>query len=79
MTTTSEVVLDTAADAAMVRDAMQQLLKGYEQVSLADFLDLCGISSTFGDHKVGWTRLINVDIKPVAGGFILDLLPPKEL
>lgn len=74
-----EVVLESEEDALAVLENMKLLLNQYEQVTLADFLELCGISSRFGDHKVGWTRLINIKVNEAKGGFLLDLPAPKEL
>lgn len=74
-----EIVLQSEEDAHNVLDAMKKLLDQYEQVTFADMLELCGIASTYADNRVGWTRLINIKIKEAKGGYILDLLPAKEL
>lgn len=76
---TSEIVLSSEAEANDVLKAMQGILKNYEVVTFADLLELVGLSSTFADNKLGWTRLINVEVKPVKDGYILDLLPPKAV
>lgn len=76
----SEVVLQSKADAQAVLDAMHSLLEQYEQVAFADMLELCGIASTFGDQNIGWTELnLNVEIKEVKDGYILDLPAPNPL
>lgn len=80
MIKTSEVVLQSKEDAQAVLDAMYALLEQYEQVTLADMLELCGIASVFSDNKVGWTELnLNVEIKEAKDGYILNLPAPKEL
>lgn len=80
MIKTSEVVLPHKQDAQNVLDELHRLLEQYERVSFADFLELCGIASTFTDNKVGWTKLdLNVEIKEENGGFVLDLPAPTEL
>lgn len=76
---TDEIVLQSQEDAAQVLKAMNDLLNMYEQVTFADFLELAGLSSTFQDNKIGWVNLINIQIKPVKDGYILDLPAPKEL
>lgn len=76
---TTEIVLQSEEDARQVLDAMKSLLTQYEQVTLADLLELTGISSTFQDNKIGWVNLINIQIKSVKDGYILDLPPAKEL
>lgn len=79
MTKTEEVVFRSKEDALAVLDAMQTLLNAYEQVSLADFLELAGIPPVFADNKVGWVNLINIEAKPVKDGFVLSLPPAKAL
>lgn len=80
MINTSEVILQSKEDAQSVLDAMHSLLEQYEQVTLADMLELCGIASNYFHTKFGWTELnLNVEIKEVKDGYILDLPAPKEL
>lgn len=76
---TTEVVISSKEDAHKVLDTMKDLLKAYEIVTVADFLQLCGISSTYSDNKIGWVDLINIKVKPVNGGFILDLPAAKPV
>lgn len=76
---TADVVLSSREDANAVLDAMKQLLEAYEMVTVADFLELAGLSSTYSDSKVGWVNLINIQIQPVDGGFILALPPAKDV
>lgn len=79
MMNTKEVVLQSQADAEAVLAAMKDILDKYEQVTLADMLELCGLSSTYADNKVGWVNLINIQVKNINSGYILDLPAPKEL
>lgn len=75
-----EIVLQSKEDAHSVLEAMHGLLEQYELVTFADMLDLCGIASTFGDQKIGWTTLsLDVEIKEAKDGYILDLPAPNPL
>lgn len=75
----SEIVIQTEREAYAVLDAMKSLLGQYEVVTFADFLELVGIASTFADNKIGWDGLKTASVKPVDGGFILDLPPTKQV
>jgi hypothetical protein len=70
---TSEIVLETESEAQAVLDAMKDILRKYEVVTFADMLELVGIASVFTDNKIGWTGLRTAQIKPLRGGYILDL------
>jgi len=74
-----EVRLTTAAKAEKVLDAMHQVLRDYEEVTVKDFLDLCGQKSTVFDDNWGWISLRGVDWKRDRGGYYLTLPEPKPL
>ena len=48
---------ETRAEAEQARDALLDMLDQYQQVTVADYLDLIGVSSEFPDNKWGWTNL----------------------
>jgi len=75
------VILASEEDANVVRDALRKLLNLYEVVTVADYLELVGSSSsTFADQKVGWTELGDIPIaRTKDAGFVLDLPEPKTL
>lgn len=75
----TRVVMVSESFAFNVLVAMKQLLDHYEVVSLADFRELAGVTSSFTDQSVGWTELENISIKEENGGFVLDLPEPKPL
>lgn len=74
---TTDIVIPSKADAEAVQDALLKLLDRYEVVTLADYLDLVGLSSTFSDARIGWTELNDILIQPLKGGFVLFLPEPK--
>lgn len=51
----------------------------YKYVTLADYYDLAGLPSVFTDQQVGWRDLSGASIRPVRGGWILDLPPVIQL
>lgn len=74
-----DIVLSSEEDAENVLDVLRKLLDRYEQATVADYLELVGISSSFTDTKVGWTDLTNVSIKSVKDGFFLELPNPESI
>jgi hypothetical protein len=74
-----EIVLGSQDDAEKVLDTLRILLHTYDTVTVGDYLELVGISPTFTDSRVGWTKLDNVPIKKVPKGFLLELPEPKSL
>lgn len=72
-----QIVFDTKEEAQKIADQMEELVKTYGQLSVADYHDLCGVKSEFVDTKLGWTEntLKNVPIFPVGSGhgYTLDL------
>lgn len=74
-----DIILGSEAEAEAVRDRLRKLLEQYGQVSVGDYLNLVGLSSTFSDEKMGWTQLSTILIKNVNSGFTLQLPEPKQL
>lgn len=70
-----DVVFDNRADAESVLDGMIEILNSeYRQVSVADFYDLAGISTSFTDNKYGWTDLRGSRvIGSPSRGYIIEL------
>lgn len=72
----SDFIFESRADAEQVQDEMLELLDTYNQVTVADYLDMLGISSEFTDNKYGWTNLNGMKVVHARGGYRLDL--PRE-
>lgn len=70
-----DVVFDNRADAESVLDGMIEILNSeYRQVSVADFYDLAGISTSFTDNKYGWTDLRGSRVTgSPSRGYIIEL------
>ena len=53
-----DVIFESRGEAELVLDGMLEILNSeYKQVTVADFYDLAGMSTTFTDNKFGWTDL----------------------
>lgn len=74
-----EIVLSSPQDAEAVRETMRKICDRYGYVTVSDYLELVGISSSFTDTKVGWSDLSKVEIVPVSDGFVLNLPEPTLL
>lgn len=72
-----DVVLETRGEAEEVLDRMDELIKTYGVVSVADMYDLIGKSCNYTDNKYGWTNIRNAEPIHVRDGYLLKL--PKAL
>ena len=68
---------ESRAEAEQARDALLEILDTYKQVTVADYLDLIGVSSDFPDHRYGWTDLGPMNVKNTRNGYRLEL--PREI
>lgn len=69
----SDIVLDSRGDAEEVLDRLEESIKAYGMVSVADLYDLVGISGEFTDNKYGWYNLRGADVQRVNNGYWLKL------
>jgi hypothetical protein len=69
----SDVILKTRGEAEDVIDMMRNMIDQYEMVSVMDLYDMLGLTGDFTDAKWGWTDLRNASVRPVRGGYLLDL------
>lgn len=74
-----DVIIETRADAEEVLSTLVELIDQYELCTVKDFYEAVGISSEYTDHKWGWESLGNASIRPVRGGYILDLPTPQPI
>lgn len=73
-----DIVLDNRGEAEEVLTAMDEIIEVYGVVSVLDFYDLVGVSSTPTDNKYGWTNIRSAKIVRMRdGGYIIKL--PKAL
>lgn len=76
-----DILFETRDDAEMVLLRMEEVLDRFPNVSVADLFDLAGITCNYTDHKYGWAKgeLRGSRVRPVRGGYVLDLPPAKSL
>lgn len=74
-----EIVLDQRVEAEEVLDRMDAWIDKYDSVSVADFYEMCGVSSNYTDNKYGWTDIRGASIHRVRGGYLIKLPPPEPL
>lgn len=71
-----DIILETRAEAQDVLGGLSDLIQDYDSASVADLYDLLGVTGNFTDNKYGWTDLRNASIRPVRGGYLVDLPRP---
>lgn len=74
-----DVIIETRADAEEVLSTLLELVDQYELCSVADFYEAVGLTSEYTDNKWGWEGLGQASIRPVRGGYILELPQPKPI
>lgn len=75
-----EIIFENGEEAADVLGNMEDLIRDYEQASVADFYELAGLpDAQFTDEKWGWTDLARTRVRRVRNGYIIDLPRPIEI
>jgi len=69
----NDLVFRNRGDAEVVLERMYELLDHFDAVSVADLFDLAGESCNYTDNKYGWTNLNDAYVKPVNGGYMIQL------
>ena len=73
------VVLSTKEEGDEVLRKLMELIRRYDEVSIADYLDLVDIRSTFRENQWGWKSLIGAKVTKVSDGWELKLPEPEHL
>jgi len=68
-----DLILTTRKEAEEVLYQLVYLCREYGQASIGDLYDLVGITGSFTDNRHGWYDLGSANIKPVRGGYMLNL------
>lgn len=74
-----DILFDTRDDAIRVLDGLLESIDRYGKVSVGDLNDLIGTTGEFTDYNYGWYMLGQARVKPVRGGYVLDLPKPQLL
>lgn len=69
-----DIVFTTRGEAEEVLDRMDELVEKYNNVSVAEYYDLAGVSSEYTSNKYGWTDIHTAKIVRVSGdGYMIKL------
>lgn len=73
-----EVILDSREEANDVLEALEEAIKEYGTVTVADLYDLVGITGNWADGQWGWTELRDAEVRLIRGGKYVINLPSTE-
>lgn len=74
-----DIILATRPEAEVVMERMDDIVNQYQQATVADLLQLVGVSSNHVDHKWGWSDVHDFQIRKIREGYLLDLPKPDPL
>ena len=74
-----EIVLNTRAEAEMVRERLYDLVNEFNLATVGDYLQLCGITPEYTDNKWGWDDMHGSSIRKIREGYLLDLPRTKPV
>ena len=75
-----DISLNSRGEAEAVLDAMDDLIKRYGMVTVADLYDLVGITGSYTDNKYGWTNLRTAEaVRTRDGKYLLRFPRPYPL
>lgn len=73
-----DIVFEDMYQAKQLLTMMQDVLDNYNNVSVADMLDIMQMPVTYTDNYYGWTDLSTVDVVRLRGGGYGLSLPPVQ-
>jgi len=74
-----DIIIETRTDAEIVLSTLIDLIDQYDLASVADFYDALGLGSEYTDRRYGWDDLNQASVRPVRGGYILELPKPYPI
>lgn len=74
-----DVILESRADAENVLEDLRDYIEDYDQVSVAYYYGLCGITPDYTDESWGWDSLRTANVTHARGGFRINMPRPKPL
>lgn len=74
-----DIEFETRGDAEAALRQMDDLLRRYKMVSVADLYDSVGLTGNYTDNKYGWLDLRDVRIVRTRDKYILDLPRPVPI
>lgn len=73
MYTYDDIYLETRGEAEQVLDRMDELVKEYGIVRVADLNELVGITGAYTDNKYGWTDIRSASIVRTRDGYMIKM------
>lgn len=74
-----EIILDNRGDADAVINEMNDIIRRYGFVRVADLYDLVGITGSYTDNNYGWTDLRYADVIRQRDGYLLKFPRPMPI
>ena len=74
-----EIVLATRVEAETVLNRLDDLIRRYEEATVADLYDLVEIRGDYTDDKWGWKSIQGARPVRIRDGYLLDLPKPEPL
>lgn len=72
-----DIILTNRGDAQDVLNHLVDQIADYDVATVANLYDMVGKHSTYVDGNYGWTNLRDARVRPVRGGYLIDL--PRAL
>jgi hypothetical protein len=74
-----DIIFPMRVEATEVLDKLFGVIAEYDAATVRDLYDLVGIRAPYTAEKYGWVDLRDADVRPVRGGYLLDLPRPEPL
>lgn len=68
-----DIILSSRGEAEEVLDRLRDLISQYDAATVADLYDLVGLTGNFADNRWGWYDLKSASVRPIRGGYLLNL------
>lgn len=72
-------ILQSREEAEEVLTALHDILEKYGQVTVVDYKELVGVSSSYTENKRGWTDLSDARVERTFDGWVVVLSDYKDL
>ena len=74
-----DLLFETRMDAEEVIGALENAIDRYGQASVSDLYDAAGVTGEHTDINWGWTSTDGFKVRPVSGGYVIDMPRFKAL
>lgn len=74
-----DIIFETKSEAEDVLSAMDDLVKDYGSVSIAELCEMTRLPSQFTDNNYGWTDMRQAKVIAARDGFMIELPKPEYL